>query len=238
MEIIHKTPEGEVKREAAPTGFQKIVILGQDGNQKEVPVRVDEEGRLVLVADIELGEVDVNIGEVEQGAVGPNAEPWMTKLTDATGDPISSANPLPTQLTGQIPIYENIVNAVSVPAGGSHDVTINVTDESEIWLFVRTNRQPWRVRTTVSWNTATPDYRGTYPDLWGSQVTTHGTNNPKPALLVGTVGTVILEDGGLNTWAEALEAVRPFHFQPRVRFTNLHLTDVATYSLNIMRVWR
>src|SRR5690606_8486327 len=39
-------------------------------------------------------------------------------------------------LSGQIPVYEIVVNAVSVPPNSNHDVTINVTDESEIWLFV------------------------------------------------------------------------------------------------------
>lgn len=135
--------------------------------------------------------------------------------------------------------YEVLVNAQSVAAGGHHNVSIDMEGVEEAWLFIMTDTQPWRVRTTVAWNTITPDFAGTYPYLYADQTTIHSADHPKGALLVGTMGEILrTATSGLDSWTEAIESVRPFHFNPKVRYSNRHTTDTATYGLAVMRVWR
>ena len=60
--------------------IEKVVIKGKDG-ENEIPVKVDNEGRLVLASDVNVETGDINIGTVEQGGIGEGAEPWEVKQT-------------------------------------------------------------------------------------------------------------------------------------------------------------
>ncbi len=60
--------------------IEKVVIKGKDG-ENEIPVKVDNEGRLVLASDVNVETGDINVGTVEQGGIGEGAEPWEVKQT-------------------------------------------------------------------------------------------------------------------------------------------------------------
>lgn len=87
--VAEVTPEGKVLVEQAT-----ILVQGSDG-VKEVPVKVDAEGRLVLASGVTVNAegLVVDLGQIKQGP--PGTEPWPVELS-------SAGTPVPVELTGNV----------------------------------------------------------------------------------------------------------------------------------------
>src|SRR5690606_35093767 len=67
------------------TFADQTLIRGND-NTKAVPVKVDEQGRLVLAADLNIDVGDISIAAVEQGKRSESAEPWEVIVSGSSTD--------------------------------------------------------------------------------------------------------------------------------------------------------
>lgn len=114
--VAEVTPEGKVLVEQA-----MILVQGSDG-VKEVPVKVDAEGRLVLASDVTVNVegLVVDLGQIKQGP--PGTEPWPVELS-------SAGTPVPVELTGK---KEALIKGThdssgSIASGSAEDIAIEPT---------------------------------------------------------------------------------------------------------------
>lgn len=81
MEVIKRRQGGDEFESRMIPVPDSVIIKGRDG-EKTLPVKVDEQGRLVIAGDINIDVGDVTIGKVEQGPRAEDAEPWDVAISE------------------------------------------------------------------------------------------------------------------------------------------------------------
>ena len=99
-------------------GKLKVLVHGRDGDDL-VPVKVSEDGYLMLATDVTVEGVTVDLGTVELNQGAPGQNPW------------------PVTLSGTNVEHITLVNAVAIPVGFSISLP-NLTKYRDI-DFVITN---------------------------------------------------------------------------------------------------
>src|SRR5690606_17641587 len=93
---------GNVQETKVIVFADQTLIRGRD-NTQTVPVKVDEQGRLVLAADLNIDVGDISIGTVEQGKRSESAEPWEVIVSGSTTQiayarAVRNASPAPVNI--------------------------------------------------------------------------------------------------------------------------------------------
>ena len=144
-----------------------------------------------------------------------------------------------TQLTGSIVKRDTILNAVSVAAGAEQlNISLNLTgEESEVWILVNTDKQPWTLATNASNSGAImgANISPIYPRRTNHASIYTSLNAPSTHLFyafrLDATGTGISDP---ITLAEAKNLKLP-PFEARFTFTNGHATDTATVTVRVLR---
>ena len=143
------------------------------------------------------------------------------------------------QLTGSIVKRDTILNAVSVAAGAEQlNISLNLTgEESEVWILVNTDKQPWTLATNASNSGAImgANISPIYPRRTNHASIYTSLNAPSTHLFyafrLDATGTGISDP---ITLAEAKNLKLP-PFEARFAFTNGHATDTATVTVRVLR---
>ena len=83
LNITKRRQGGNVQETKVIAFPDQTLIRGKD-NGDVLPVKVDSQGRLVIAANIDVG--DVTIGAVEQGKRSQDAEPWDVQIAGSSID--------------------------------------------------------------------------------------------------------------------------------------------------------
>lgn len=206
-------------------GTVTAAIRDSNGNpitaQNRLPVDVGGQ----IHADVDLGDVTVQIGEVQQGKRGTNAEPWEVSLSGSSVPytaPLYVNRPVRSQM-------QTLLNAVSVPAGGDTG-WVNVSPGGERYTILVFNcDQPWRAWTNAPW--ALVPYSFLYPRR------NDADQNPAPLLNYPSRSIVVapLIETGVASMAEAFAAALPWNGL-QVRISN-NGAATATITLRVLRLF-
>lgn len=164
----------------------------------------------------------------------------MVALTDSS---IPDDQPVPTKVTGSIPskttIETTAVNAASVAAGAyTPIIDLGATTESEIWVLVNIDQQPWTLTGGTPWYVTA----GYAPDVFypkRSAVATTYANIANPAVQL-YLGNAPLTAVGLTapaTITEARQNLLPPMAGVKIQVKN-DSAAIATVTVKIIRVWR
>jgi len=149
----------------------------------------------------------------------------------------SSSLTAPSQIMRQSSsIIEDVLFSDTVNAGASTAmIDMDITNESEAWLLVNTDKQPWSLIASRVDGVAT---NGTLYPIRMSYGIAHATyNNPAASLYLGlrpdsTYGLV-----SPTSMIEAKQYMLPPRVGSKVGFTNGSLEN-ASVTIRIIRIWR
>lgn len=85
-------------------GKLKVLVHGRDGDDL-VPVKVSEDGYLMLATDVTVEGVTVDLGTVELNQGAPGQNPWPVTLS---GTVVPDEQAMPVRLMGQLQIMDRI----------------------------------------------------------------------------------------------------------------------------------
>ena len=112
-------------------GKLKVLVHGRDGDNL-VPVKVSEDGYLMLATDV---TVDLGTVELNQGAPGQN--PWPVTLSGTKS------------VTSEV-----LLDAVSVaPRSQTDQINLNITNEKKVVLLVWSDLDADSIRSSAPWQT-------------------------------------------------------------------------------------
>lgn len=132
--------------------------------------------------------------------------------------------------------YETLLNSASIAAGAFTDeISLNLTDESEIWILVNIDKQPWSLLGNFVNYGSIFNAAAFYPQRSSYATTAGNAAYPIISMFLGNAQT------GLTPPATLVEAKNyismPFS-NAKVKVKNEHATDIATVSIKILRIWR
>lgn len=172
----------------------------------------------------------------------PFAEQSAVRILDKDGNPISSDNGLPVQLTGRNVVKNvgndveviTLANAQSIAPGGRIDIGLDYQGEKYRILSFSIDQQPWRVSTNSIYR-STPDYRGSQSGIYpyiDNETNTYNTIHPKEVLFTGYAGFNVLFKP--ESVEEVIEYVISYPNE-RIRVENFS-EEVATLTVKLIRV--
>lgn len=180
----------------------------------EGTLNVDVGGQ--IHADVDLGDVTVQIGEVQQGKRGQNAEPWEVTLSGRTA-----------------PEIETIINAQSVPAGGNTGfVLVDFKGCRKAILGLICDKK-WRLHVNSLWGNVSHDGLHIYPDVSSSdQEAWPSFNYPRQIVVGYGLGQ---SAAGTTSLAQALQmAELPNNLRIQVENRS---EETMTVTVRLMRIW-
>lgn len=159
------------------------------------------------------------------------------ELVKVTGSTLARASALPVS-PGSMASLATVINAQSVAASGN---TGNVSmgldgTESEVWVIINTDQQPWTLRTGVAWLVTQNDDSTCFPKL--SAVATAYSTTPAVALCLFTIAKAAAT--GLTaptTMAEARQLLLPSKSGVQMRLENASASTM-TATVQVLRVWK
>ena len=221
-----------------PAGTEYAKNLNKDLNKVKTPAFYDANLDEWLMASANVVQTEGGLFIFQKG----------TDLGRAKTDAVISAElPAGTKkigsvdatLTGSIVKRDTILNAVSVAAGAEQlNISLNLTgEESEVWILVNTDKQPWTLATNASNSGAImgANISPIYPRRTNHASIYTSLNGPSTHLFyafrLDATGTGISDP---ITLAEAKNLKLP-PFEARFTFTNGHATDTATVTVRVLR---
>lgn len=175
-----------------------------------------------------IGDVNIQVGDVDVGA----ANPVPMQLTGST---VPDTQAVPVRNQYKITV-ETLTNAESVAAGlYTTPADLNITTESEVWIVVSIDKQPWTLETNYLTYLGGMTEKCCYPKRSG-EANTYPDLVPCLSIFMG----MPIEADGFATPASLAEAkaFKLYFSGAKARVQNGHATDVATITVKIMRVWR
>ena len=141
----------------------------------------------------------------------------------------------PVSLTGSIPrkvTIETLANAQSVAASGNLDMPYTTQGESEVWVLVNIDKQPWTLRTRLPW-ASTYSKQNVYP-----QRDAFATAYPTVSAPAGSLLLVAGAAGGVTAPTSLAEAILIAGAYDTVIRVENGSANVATATVKVMRIWR
>lgn len=129
-----------------------------------------------------------------------------------------------------------IANNVSIIAGATSAQLLLGTDgtESEVWVAVSINKFPWTLRGSNDFGGVWSD--AFYPRREGA-LSDYIVSAPAMSLALGVLMT-LQNVGAPTTYNEAKQIAQPLNAASFLTITNNHATDVATFTIKVIRIWR
>ena len=199
-------------------GKLKVLVHGRDGDDL-VPVKVSEDGYLMLATDVTVEGVTVDLGTVELNQGAPGQNPWPVTLSG-----IKSVT------------HEVLLDAVSVaPLSQTSDINLNITNEKKVVLLVWNDLNKVQIRSSAPWQNAAgyhPDAGSLYP--MASNFSAVLPHRPHVFVWVGMQH----ERLGLTDIKEALDIALPPVSPSFIRVWNNDPDETLTITIRILRYWR
>jgi hypothetical protein len=181
-----------------------------------------------LIGDtiVTIGSAIGNKAQLIAGSDGTNARAIKT-ASDGT---------LLTQLTGSIPrkvTIETLASAQSVAASGNLDLPYTTQGESEVWVLVNIDKQPWSLRSRLLW-ASTYGVNNFYPPRNNVSTAYNTVSSPAGSLLLATRAL----GGGLpeiTTMEDAKQYAGAYSTTFRIENGS---AETATVTLKVIRIWR
>lgn len=181
-----------------------------------------------------------NTGQVSQlsGTKDENGE-TVLRIVDAAPfayDPTTDrqkVSTVPSNATRKEQIFSG-----TIAASTGEDIYVEFQGESEVWVMVETDQQPWKMRTGSFLNMEGIYDNTFYPKIGSNQTAVHPSTSPMVALLMPlSVGA-----SGAFPFPATFDEARRFPLSPgknefRFRFYN-DSTTVANVKISILRVWK
>lgn len=124
----------------------------------------------------------------------------------------------------------------SVAPGETKQIFVQCNFETELWVHVYTNQQPWTLHGGSLEMQKGYALKPFYPDLSASQITTHNLTHPKSAFWIGQNHNTSIPVPTSMSDAKAW-SLPPASAQLEFRYTN-SAAIAATVTINVVRVWR
>lgn len=132
---------------------------------------------------------------------------------------------------------DTIINAQSVAAGGNTGfVSLGVTTETEVWVLINIDQQPWTASTEYPWIQSGSNSKALFPERLNVATAFANTITPAASVLLGMPFDSLL---GLTVPANLTEAISVAWPWPlaRIRISNGSAV-LATVTVRVYRVWR
>jgi hypothetical protein len=175
-----------------------------------------------------------NIGDVDVASIAAGAnvigKVGIDQATPGTTNAVGS--------TGRTTV-STLINAASIASGASQEFDMGITNETEVWILVNTDKFPWKLRGWAVSVASTGSSTGMFfPIRDGVAAAYSSLSAPATSLYMSMIASTGV---GLTTPTTMHEA-RQFMLPPPVgslgRIYNDHGADTATVTIRIVRVWR
>ncbi len=111
------------------------------------------------------------------------------------------------------------------------------SNETEIWVYVNTNKQPWQLFGGTVYLPGGYSLKPFYPDISADQTLEYPFSHPKIALWLGqnhSIGMPVpVSMADAKAWS-----IPPGNTNIGFRYMNKHATEEATVMIQILSVWR
>ena len=199
-------------------GKLKVLVHGHDGDDL-VPVKVSEDGYLMLATDVTVEGVTVDLGTVELNQGAPGQNPW------------------PVTLSGTKSVTrEVLLDAVSVaPLTQTGQINLNITNEKKVVLLVWNDLNTLKIRSSAPWQNAAsyePNLGSLYPEA--KNFSTTPSYEPHVFVWVGMQYTRL----ELTDIKEAFDIALPPVSPSFIRVYNNDPEETLTITIHILRYWR
>lgn len=177
--------------------------------------RIKEDGTTVNIAD----------------AVDKTSGAFKTVLT---GSNVPDAQAVPMKKTVK-KIVSTLANAVSLGAGATSSAFLLGADgtESEVWLAISIDQQPWTARGN---NDFSGDWNDAFYPIKNGVTSTYLATTPTMCLALGMLSNAAV-GGGLTSFSEAKSISQPLTASSYVKITNSS-ASTATLTIRAIRIWR
>lgn len=160
-----------------------------------------------------------------------------TQNVQLTGSSVADTQAVPVRNVSRT-VEETLVNAMTVAAGANTGaIDMGITTESEVWLMISIDQQPWTLRTNVPGGTLTSyGSSSTFPQYQNAN-TTHGIQSAAHALYLGIRVSNVHGLTSPTTMQEARQFLTPPVPGVSLRVDN-NSEETATVTVKIRRIWR
>ena len=148
----------------------------------------------------------------------------------------NGTQPAAVELKGSIPrkvTIETLASAQSVAASGNLDLPYTTQGESEVWVLVNIDKQPWSLRSRLLW-ASTYGVNNFYPPRNNVSTAYNTVSSPAGSLLLATRAL----GGGLpeiTTMEDAKQYAGAYSTTFRIENGS---AETATVTLKVIRIWR
>lgn len=134
-------------------------------------------------------------------------------------------------------ITTTIIDGITIAAGANSPSTLLGTDgtESEVWLAINIDKQPWSLLPSTFFGTSLAD--AAYPSYYNKTTAYATANSPAMALMLG----ISANGNGVTPPASmtaAKDTMIPIPSSVNIVISNGHATESATVTVKVLRIWR
>lgn len=133
-------------------------------------------------------------------------------------------------------VVDTVVNAASVAAGNAVIADLGITDESEVWLMVNVDKQPWTLQANYLSALGGYDHNALFPVRKDVATAYSQPYSPAVSLLMSQIVTSATGLTPPTTIVEAKQFIA-YPSPGRVRLYNSS-DETATVTIRVVRVWR